>query len=107
MPTWVQCPETGKFIPKEEYQRVDVNAPYVQGDVQDFVSPITKEVISDRGKLRNHMREHGVTNTADYSESYLKSRSDKRIANMQGTTDKARQERRELISRELTHRGIH
>ena len=107
MTTWVQCPDTGKFIPKEQYQRVDVNAPAVHGDVKDFVSPITKEVITDRGQLREHMRQHGVTNSADYSESFLKSRSAGRAADMQGTTEKARQERRELISRELTHRGIH
>ena len=107
--TWVQVydEELGKhvLVPKEEHRLAPTSA-YVQGDVENFVSPITKEVVSDRGQLRRHNAEHGVTNSADYSDKFLHDRRVKRENEMTGNTTEARQERRDLIARELSRNGI-
>lgn len=104
--SWVQDPVTGKLIPKELYvRRSNDTAPAVLDDIQPFVSPITKRVVSSRSGLRQHNREHGVTDSRDYSADYLQRRSDARVARMQGRTPEARQERRELIMRELDKHG--
>jgi hypothetical protein len=99
--TWVQDPETGKLIPKEEYRRESQTSAYIQGDISSFVSPIDGTPITDRGQLRRHMAQHGVTNSADYSESFLLDRSQKRVAAMTGTTRKDKAERIDLIRRAL------
>ena len=99
--TWVQDPKTGKLIPKEEYQREGTNSPYIQGDIASFVSPIDGSVITDRGQLRRHMAEHGVTNSQDYSTPFLLDRSKKRIDAMNGNTKEDRAERIKLIRRTM------
>jgi len=105
--SWVQDPITHKLIPKGEYQRPSSDgSPYIQGDTDAFISPITKEVITGRKKLRDHMKEHGVTDSRDYSAEYVHKRRVSRENEMTGNTEQARQERRELISRELDKQGI-
>ena len=80
MPSWVQCRKTGKFIPKEEYQRHDPDAPFIHGDFKSFVSPVDGTLIDDRGKLRRHNKRHGVTHSSDYSEKYIADRAADREA---------------------------
>ncbi|RLD04875.1 MAG: hypothetical protein DRI65_09930 [Chloroflexota bacterium] len=106
--SWVQDPVTGELIPKSEVSatRSRPNAPYVMGDIEPFQSPITKELITDRGQLRRHNKEHGVTNVADYSPEFISKRSKIRDDNMTGNTRQAQAERRELINRELQRNGI-
>lgn len=73
--SYIQDPETGKLVPKSEYVRKDTNiSPTIMGDIQDFVSPIDNTLISDRGQLRRHMAQHGVTNSADYSPQYIENK---------------------------------
>ncbi len=105
--SWVQDPETGKLVPKSEYVRPVVDAPAVHGDFKEFVSPITKELIDDRGKLRRHNIKHGVTNSADYSEQYLQKRSQARVNEMTGNTPQAKAERIAMLNHELTKAGVH
>jgi hypothetical protein len=68
---WIQDPVTHELVPREQYIRPSTKTHAVHGDIQPFVSPIDKSVISDRGQLREHMRRHNVTNAADYSPEYL------------------------------------
>jgi hypothetical protein len=103
--SYVQDPETGKLVPRGTFQRQDTNAPAVHGDIQDFVSPITREVITDRAQLRRHNEQHGVTNTADYSETFMKSRVQRRENERLGNNAQAKQERRDVIGAELHKRG--
>ena len=104
--TWVQDPDTGKLVPKHEYVRRGGNASAaVQGDIEPFVSPVTGKTITSRSVLRDHNRTHGVTDSRDYSDSFLAERSTKRINEMIGRTPEAKQERRELIMRELAKHG--
>lgn len=42
----------------------------IMPDIPDFVSPIDGRVIHGRRGLREHNKEHGVTNAADYTEQW-------------------------------------
>jgi hypothetical protein len=103
--SWIQDPVTNKLVPKEEYYRRESRAHFVQGDIEAFVSPITQETITDRGQLRRHMAEHGVTDSRDYSPEFLHKRRIERENIMTGNTEAARQDRIRLITRELDKRG--
>ena len=88
---------------KEQYVSGGKNSsPVVQGDIEPFISPIDKRVISSRSHLRAHNAEHGVTDSRDYSHDFMLKRSGQRIAEMTGQTRAAKQERREIIIRELS-----
>ena len=104
--TWVQDPETGKLIPKEEYRRGSDYQHYIQGDIDPFVSPVDGSVISDRSHLRRHNARHGVTDKRDYSEDFMQKRNARRVAEAKGQTPEARRERVELIKRALYEAGI-
>ena len=104
--SWVFDSKLGKLVAKEDYTPPDDRKVYIHGDIESFVSPITKEIISDRRQLREHNREHGVTNSSDYSESFLKKRSLERNNEMTGNTPRAQAERREMLNQALKNRGI-
>ncbi len=104
--SWVQCPVTRKLIPKEEYQGPPKANYHAQGDIEPFISPIDQKPIYSRRQLRDHMKQHGVTDQRDYSEKFIQDRAQKRIAEMQGTTKKAKKERIEAIQRAMAIRGI-
>lgn len=96
--SWIQI--DGKLIPKDEYYGNNSRAevPHVMGDIEPFVSPITKEVIRGRGHLRRHMREHGVTHAQDYSPEWTQKRRAERLREQQ-RADRAH--RIELMKRQL------
>lgn len=99
--SYIQDPETGRLVPRGEYVRKDTNkAPAVMGDLQDFVSPIDKTLISDRGQLRRHMAEHGVTNSADYSPQFIENKQKSKAA-QQARESKA--DRIDTIKRAIAH----
>lgn len=103
--TWVQDPETGKLIPREEYCAHKDGYPAIQGDIEPFVSPVDGSVISSRSRLRAHNARHGVTDSRDYSDAFLRARSERRVKEMTGQTANAKQERINLIKRELAKHG--
>ena len=89
-------------MPKHEYvRRSGPESAAIQGDIEPFVSPITGKTITSRSVLRDHNYAHGVTDSRDYSDTFLAERSAKRINEMTGSTAAAKQERRELIMREM------
>jgi hypothetical protein len=79
---FVQDPETHKMVPAEDYQGRGSTEQYaaIHAGIDAFVSPIDGKVIDDRGKLREHNRRHGVTNSADYSNGYIEGRARNRNA---------------------------
>ena len=106
MPSWVQDPVTLKLIPRDEYHNLQAQrdkSAYVQGDIEAFVSPITQEVISDRGKLRRHMKEHGVTHSSDYSKDFMNKKKATRDAILTGTHASCKKERIETIQAAYEH----
>ena len=93
-------------MPKHEYvRRSGPESAAIQGDIEPFVSPITGQTITSRSVLRDHNYTHGVTDSRDYSDSFLAERSAKRVNEMTGNNPVAKQERRELIMRELEKHG--
>ena len=78
--TYVQDPETGKFVLKGDYVRKGANHADFIKPLEAFKSPIDGSVISCRSQLRAHNERHGVTNSADYSESCMKNNEYKRVS---------------------------
>lgn len=103
--TYIQHPITHKLIPKEDYV-----PPYrgtmVMGDIEAFVSPITKEVITSRSRLRDHNKEHGVTDSRDYSPEYMAKKNLERENNLIGNTPQAHKERIECVKQTLEKFGL-
>jgi hypothetical protein len=48
---------------------------YVQGDIQSFVSPVDRSVISDRAQLREHNKRNGVVNYHEFDAAKQKDTS--------------------------------
>ena len=105
MPTYVQDKNTGKFVLKGT-ETDDGRWPVVHGDIEPFISPITKEVISDRGQLRRHNAKHGVTDSRDYSDEFIAKRAKQRDDTMTGNNPQAKRERVELLNQALRERGL-
>lgn len=57
----------------------------VMGDIEPFVSTVDGSIITSRSHLREHMKQHGVTNAADYNKPG-------------GYWDKARQRRADFLA---------
>lgn len=88
MPSWIQHPETGEFIPKDEYIVPKVNkSAIVMSDVKPFVSIVDGSLISTRRQLAEHNRRHNVTNSADFPKEYVAERG-RRILRDQARRDK-------------------
>ena len=108
MPTWVQDPETGEMVPKQEWLERQailagtVRAHAVLKDIEAFVSPIDKRVITGRKALREHNAAHGVTNIQDYGPEYFARKDKERGAIIQGRTPQAKRERVEAIKRAIS-----
>ena len=101
MPSWIQCPQTGKLIPKNEYVHPDNRAPFILSDITSFRSPIDGTLIDDRGKLRRHNLRHGVTDSRDYSPEYYARKQQQSNETVMGTTAKAKRERIAEIQRAI------
>lgn len=102
MPKWIQDPETGKLIPAEEYcPKSEEHHFFAQGDFKSFKSPVTGEQITDRGQMRRHMKQHGITPTSEYSKEFMRSKSNQRLAEMRGQSKSADRERKETLNRIL------
>ena len=97
--SWIQDPETGKLIPREEWYGPRQTSAAVHGTIEPFRSPIDDRIISDRAHLRDHNRQHGVTDSRDYSHEFMVKRSNDRVNRMMGRTPEDRRERKELIRR--------
>lgn len=105
MPSWIQDPETGKFIPKEQYLREKQSREfYIRDDIEPFISPIDQSVISSRSKLREHNLKHGVTDLRDYGDDWFKRKAKERAEQITGKADRA--ERIEQIKRTLYQHGV-
>ena len=99
--SYVQDPETGKLVPREEWVDRRERTHFVHGDIDSFTSPIDGRVISDRGHLRAHNKEHGVTDSRDYSPEFIAKRAKERGDRARGNTAQDRAERIELIRRAI------
>ena len=99
---WVQDHETGKLVEvSTARRRPPPDAPVVIGDLEPFKSPIDGKLIGSRRELRQHNREHGVTQNQEYGENageaYFERKNQERVAEMTGQTKQAREERLRAI----------
>lgn len=101
MPSWIQDPQTGKLIPKEEYRRGMPLGPRIQPDIDAFISPVDGKPIYSRRQLREHNARHGVTNVADYGESWFERKASERAAELKCESSRSRRDRIEAIQRAL------
>ena len=61
---------------KEKYKHAAApsRSAYIMKPIEPFKSNIDGTIISDRKQLGEHNKRNGVTNSADYSESYMNNR---------------------------------
>lgn len=106
MPTYVQDAVTKKFVLKGTETDMGGAGYSIQGDIEPFISPITKEVITGRAALRAHNKKHGVTDSRDYSPETMQRLSRERDDRATGNTPAAKRERLEAINEALRRHGI-
>lgn len=103
--SWIQDPETGKLIPKDEYLREQaLKSAYTRGDIEPFVSPIDGKPIYSRRQLRDHNLKHGVTDMRDYGPQWFERKAKERADAMTGKSDRAA--RIDAIRRSLYQHGV-
>lgn len=73
---------------------------FIIPDIEPFISPVDGKIIKTRSQLREHNREHGVTNQRDYSESFFEKKHNEHHKNMRGGSASDKAERIEIM-REL------
>lgn len=78
----------------------------ILGSIDEFKSPITGEVISDRAQLKRHNRKYGVTDSRDYGSDYQHKRRLKREAHLTGETRQDDRHRAMSVRRALEEQGL-
>jgi hypothetical protein len=71
-------------------------------DIEPFKSPITGEVISSRSQLRQHNKEHGVTDSRDYSANFFERKAREREIAMNGRSAADRRHRIDILREKLS-----
>jgi hypothetical protein len=77
---YIQDPVTLELVPASQYRAPSNKVHDIQGDIEPFISPIDKSIISSRSDLREHNRRHNVTNASDYSPEFIAARQRQREA---------------------------
>ena len=98
--TYVQCPETGKFVEKKQYL---ANHSAAVHTMEPFVSPVDGSVISDPAALRAHNIKHGVTDRRDYGPDWFDRKRGELEAKRMGQDPVSKKERIELLKRATQH----
>jgi hypothetical protein len=91
---YVYDKEQNKCVLKQESSDIGY---HIQGDIEPFVSPIDKTVITGRAALRAHNKKHGVTDMRDYGPEWFERRGKEKNADRLGQTKAAKQERINLL----------
>lgn len=99
--TWVQDENTGRMVEKADFHPTSDGLPHIQADIEPFVSPITGKAITSRSQLRLHNREHGVTDSRDYSQEHYDKAAGERSRQARGDTPEAKRERIDTINRAI------
>lgn len=69
----------------------------IMPDIPDFVSPIDGRIIHGRRGLREHNKEHNVTNVADYKETWEKAAKERARAFTPGSGYDSERRKEHLI----------
>lgn len=77
---YIQDPITLELVPAHQYRAPTTKVHEIQGDIEPFISPIDRSIISSRSDLREHNRRHNVTHASDYSPDFIARRQRQRQA---------------------------
>jgi hypothetical protein len=58
--SFIQDPETGELVPKDQYYAPSNASHYVMPDIQPYQSMQTGEMITSRSHHRAHLKQHGL-----------------------------------------------
>ena len=85
--TYIQDPDTGKFVEKSTLPQ---NQSAFIHTIEEFVSPIDQSIIRTPTDLAKHNKKHGVTDARDYSPEFLHKATQERMAgfNERGKKDR-------------------
>ena len=78
-------------------QREGRSGVHILPDIDPFVSPVTGETITTRSQLRQHNKEHGVTDSRDYSGSFFEKKTREREQAINGRTENDHRDRINIL----------
>jgi hypothetical protein len=97
--TYVQDPKTKKFVEKSVFQAQH----HAVHTLEPFVSPIDGTFIHDSAQLRAHHKQHGTTDSRDYSPDTMQRASRARDMKLQGLDPASKKDRIEAFTRATTN----
>jgi hypothetical protein len=97
--TYVQDPKTKKFVEKSVFQAQH----HAVHTLEPFVSPIDGTFIHDSAQLRAHHKQHGTTDSRDYSPDTMQRASRARDMKLQGLDPASKKDRIEAFKRATTN----
>lgn len=100
MARWRQDRETGKLVPIDEAAARKDAGVAIHGPIESFVSPLDGTVITDRGQLRDHMKQHNVVHSAEFSPEFLeeKRRERERLYKGEHTSEEKFRRKQEIYN---------
>ena len=105
MARWIQNRNPPyNLIPEEEYVPDELMGGMVVGDLPDFRSPVTGEIIRGRAGMRRHMREHNLAHQDDFKQHW-KDAGKERADYFAGKSQKHRREIREALIEAVKRSG--
>ena len=78
MARYIQDPVTHKLDPADSYCRPKTFSHSIHGDIEAFVSPVDRSVISDRKSLREHNIRNNVVSTSEFDSATLQKQEKER-----------------------------
>lgn len=99
--TYVQDPETGKFVEKQAYLAQNNSA--AVHVMEPFVSPVDGTVIRDAAQLASHNKKHGVTDQRDYGPDWFKRKGAEMEQRRQQLDPASKRDRIEALKRATQH----
>lgn len=108
MPRWRQNRETGELtLVDSGHGGGAPRGPAILPDIEPFVSPIDRRVISSRSGLRRHNEEHDVVQHRELGENegqnYFRRANKERVNRLTSQTAQDRRERIDALNRAYEH----
>jgi hypothetical protein len=78
-------------------QREGRSGVHILPDITPFKSPVTGEIITTRSQLRQHNKDHGVTDSRDYSGEFFEKKTRERERAINGRTEQDHKDRIDIL----------
>ena len=86
---WRQDRITGELIPIDESSMAHNRVVAIHGDIESFISPVDRSVITDRKQLREHNKRNDVVNSEEFSKEYYAGKAKERDDFFKGKKSRA------------------